>query len=52
MIRWALRRANDTLERNLNTDASYVRDMVLVVHDHVSVPIDPQHGQAFLNLTP
>jgi ketosteroid isomerase-like protein len=24
----------------------------LVVHDHVSVPIDPQHGQAFLNLTP
>jgi ketosteroid isomerase-like protein len=24
----------------------------LVVHDHVSVPIDPQHGQAFLNLAP
>jgi ketosteroid isomerase-like protein len=24
----------------------------LVVHDHVSVPVDPQHGRAFLNLTP
>jgi ketosteroid isomerase-like protein len=24
----------------------------LVVHDHVSVPIDPVHGKAVLNLTP
>src|SRR5262245_23419266 len=24
----------------------------LVVHDHVSVPADPAHGQAVLNLTP
>jgi hypothetical protein len=28
MIRWALRRAIDKVERNLNTDASYVRDMI------------------------
>jgi ketosteroid isomerase-like protein len=24
----------------------------LVVHDHVSVPVDPEHGQASLHLTP
>jgi hypothetical protein len=28
MIRWALRKAIDKVERNLNTDASYVRDMI------------------------
>jgi hypothetical protein len=34
MIRWALRRAIDKVERNLNTDASYVWDMI----DRVRVP--------------
>jgi hypothetical protein len=28
MIRWALRKAIDKVERNLNTDASYVRDII------------------------
>ncbi len=29
-----------------------IRGVWLVVHDHVSVPADLQHGQALLNLTP
>jgi ketosteroid isomerase-like protein len=56
----SLNRVNGTLASGHVTDlwlrwtACFRRidDTWLVVHDHVSVPADVEHGQAVLNLTP
>src|SRR5262249_58443474 len=47
-------RTSDHIDMWLRWTACFrqIDDVWLVVHDHVSVPADPMHGRAALNLTP